>query len=321
MNTSAVSGYYVFGGSSVYCDIVDYINGLNFSDCSEIFQKRSFVPSGYYTILASNDSLISVYCDMEGSNCDGKGGWMRVGYLNMSEPNATCPSGLIFHQHNNITHNLCGRANPSTGDCNSVNYSTFGFNFTSVCGQVKGYQFGSTDAFNSIYRTIDSPYVHGVSITYGDNPRKHLWTYAAGVYENILESYDCPCNTGYNNYYNYYPPSFVGNRYYCESGNNQSFFAEKLYANDYLWDGENCNGLEAPCCTNHKMPWFYSALNSTTSDDIELRVCSDYGLPNEGTPLDIIELYIKRTCYAYLLCIPFIVHLLHFFSLDCVVEQ
>ena len=108
--------------------------------------------------------------------------------------------------------------------------------------------------FFSSYRTIDSPYVHGVSITYGDNPRKHLWTYAAGVYENILVSHDCPCNTGYK--YAYYPPSFVGNRYYCESGNNQSFFAEKLYANDYLWDRENCNGLEATCCTNHKIHSF-----------------------------------------------------------------
>ena len=47
--------------------------------------------SGYYTIQAPNGSLISVYCDMEGSNCDGKGGWIRVAYLNMSEPNATCP--------------------------------------------------------------------------------------------------------------------------------------------------------------------------------------------------------------------------------------
>ena len=49
--------------------------------------------------------------------------------------------------------------------------------------------------------------------------------------ETIVENtygYDCPCNTGYN--YAYYPPSFVGNRYYCESGNSQSFFAEKLYA-------------------------------------------------------------------------------------------
>ena len=74
MNTSAISGYYVFGELSVYCDIVDYINGLNFSDCYEIFQNTSFAPSGYYTILTPNGSLISVYCDMEGSNCDGKGG-------------------------------------------------------------------------------------------------------------------------------------------------------------------------------------------------------------------------------------------------------
>ena len=33
---------------------------------------------------------------MEGSNCDGKGGWMRVAYLNMSEPGATCPPGLNY---------------------------------------------------------------------------------------------------------------------------------------------------------------------------------------------------------------------------------
>ena len=74
----------------VYCDIVDYINGLNLSDCYEIFQNRSFISSGYYKILSSNGSLISVYCDMEGSNCDGKGGWMRVAYLNMTEPEV-CP--------------------------------------------------------------------------------------------------------------------------------------------------------------------------------------------------------------------------------------
>ena len=94
MNASAVSGYYLFNGPSVYCDLVDYISELNFSDCYEIFENRSSAPSGYYKIQSPNGSLISVYCDMEGSNCDGKGGWMRVGYLNMSEPNATCPLGL-----------------------------------------------------------------------------------------------------------------------------------------------------------------------------------------------------------------------------------
>ena len=110
----------------------------------------------------------------------------------------------------------------------------------------------STDAFHSNYRTIDSPYVHGVSITYGNNPRKHLWTYASGVFENISRSYNCPCNTDYR--FDYYSPLFVGNSYYCGFGNNQPSFAQKLYANNFLWDGENCNGLETLCCTNHKMP-------------------------------------------------------------------
>ena len=40
MNASSVSGYYVFKESSAYCDIVDYINGLNFSDCYEIFRNK-----------------------------------------------------------------------------------------------------------------------------------------------------------------------------------------------------------------------------------------------------------------------------------------
>ena len=45
-------------------------------------------------------------------------------------------------------------------------------------------QFGSPDAFVCHGNcTIDSRYVDGVSITHGASPRKHIWTYAAGVYE------------------------------------------------------------------------------------------------------------------------------------------
>ena len=79
------------------------------SGCLEILQENNMAPSGFYKIRAINGSLISVYCDMEGSNCDGVGGWMRVGYLNMSEPGATCPPGLTLRQFNNIDHGVCGR--------------------------------------------------------------------------------------------------------------------------------------------------------------------------------------------------------------------
>ena len=44
---------------------------------------------------------------------------------------------------------------------------------------------------------------------------------------------------------------------------------------------------------NPNKPWFLKTLNETTTDDIELRVCSNVGLPDEDTPLDIIEIYVK----------------------------
>ena len=62
---------------------------------------------------------------------------------------------------------------------------------------------------------------------------------------------------------------------------------------DALWDGEQCNGLEYPCCSASNMPWFLKGLSETVTDDIELRVCSDQGLNNEGNPLDIIKLFVK----------------------------
>ena len=116
---------------------------------------------------------------MEGSNCDGNGGWMRVGYLNMSEPDATCPPGLTLHQFANIDHGLCGRLMSS-----SIFYSPCGFGYSKVCGQIRGYQFRSRDGFPPLYDSNASPsiekcsmYVDCVTITYGSNPHKHILTY------------------------------------------------------------------------------------------------------------------------------------------------
>ena len=66
-----------------------------------------------------------------------------------------------------------------------------------------------------ISRSIDSYYVHGVSITYDESPRKHIWSYSVGRSENQLGA-SCPCNNGSTAYI----PSFVGDDYYCESGNS-----------------------------------------------------------------------------------------------------
>ena len=227
---------------------------------------------------------------MKGTHCDGKGGWTRVAYLNMTKSGATCPPGLNLQQYNNIDHGLCGRP---LVDCSSTTFSTLGLNYYKVCGQVRGYQYGSTDAFLSLSVGvgIDSYYVDGVSITYGQNPRKHIWTYACGLREDRHDVNGCPCNT-INSGGNKIASTFIGNYYYCESGLDPGKgWSNVLYGNDPLWDGKNCDSNEASCCTNSTMPWFYRVLDDITRDDIELRVCGTEEY--EDVPLDIIELYVR----------------------------
>ena len=260
----------------------------SFSSCADIYKANPDVKSGYYNITLTNGSIVTVYCDMEGMNCEEEGGWTRVAYLNMTEPGTTCPSGLTQTGYININHDVCGQSNPSSAGCDSTFFSTYSLTYTKVCGHVRGYQYVSPNAFNISTSDIDSYYVDGVSITYGSNPRQHIWTYAGGLTETYLDSYNCPCNNGSSAS----APSFVGNDYYCESGTN-IFWSDILYPDDPLWDGQNCNGPESTCCTNPNMPWFLKILNETTTDNIELRVCSDQGSPNEDTPLDIIEIYVK----------------------------
>ena len=125
------------------------------------------------------------------------------------------------------------------------------------------------------------------------NSRKHIWTYANGL--NLMNSpqYMCPYNNG--NPHN--PPLFVGSDYNCETGDNDNTCCDysTLYSNDPhpLWDGQQCPGEEAPCCTHPNMPWFNKTLSETTTEDIELRVCGDYGITNEDTPLEVIELFVR----------------------------
>ena len=238
---------------------------------------------------------------MNGINCDGEGGWTRVGYLNMSQSGATCPTGLTQRNFTNISHPLCGRVANSTFNCASTNFSSNGLRYNKVCGQVRGYQFSRTQAFNNFQENdlISEEFsVDGVSITHGSNPRKHIWTYAAGRRENRIDTRACPCNTGYNGSLDL-NATFIGSHYYCESGVDPGIILlvsnNFLRANDPLWDGQQCDDAESTCCpANSKMPWFYSSLDTQTSDDIELRVCSSRTSLNAGdAPLDITELYIK----------------------------
>ena len=206
----------------------------------------------------------------------------------MTDPSSTCPQGLA--QRNFSGQLLCGRN--KTG-CQSTTFPTFGLNYCQVCGQIRGYQFVTPEAFSRsivISRlTVDSQYLDGISITHGSVPRRHIWSYAVGVTTSHEDRFGCPCNTNST----VSPSSIVGSSYYCESAAS-SLQSGVFYPSDVMWDGQQCTGSEGPCCSdNPNLPWFNSTLPSTTNDDIELRVCGDESIATEGTPLELIEIYIR----------------------------
>ena len=216
----------------------------------------------------------------------GPGEWYKVAQLNMSDPSQQCPSA--WREYNTSGVRVCGK---TASGCSAVFYFA-SHQYSRVCGRAIGYQVGSPDAFglNTQGQTIDSTYVYGVSITHG-SPRNHIWTYAAGTTEGraIGTRSNCPCAGPPSN--RAPPPSFIGDNYYCESGNAEiSYQSSYLYNSDPLWDGEQCEGQ---CCSNGKSPpWFSVELPNPTTDDIEVRICGPEGTYDD-TPVQQLKLYIQ----------------------------
>ena len=264
------------------------------ASCSDVTYT---CPSGYYWVRSSNGAAVQVYCNMDRvCGCSGTGGWTRVAYLNMTDPSQQCPSAWTLQTRSSEPRRLCGRGSSGAG-CKSVTYSTFGMNYSHVCGRVTGYEYNSVDFFHG-HHTIEGYYVDGVSLTHGSpGARQHIWTFIAGLVENNPSGYprhSCPCadrTTALS-----LVPSFVGNDYFCESGNPNSGYSNTLFANDPLWDGQGCGA--ASCCElsyppGVTPPWFCKQLSQTTTDDIEVRICADEGSANEGTPVELIEIFVN----------------------------
>ena len=168
--------------SSIARDIsslLDAIAGLHPSfpaaSCQDIvlFNPLNFPsPSGYYWVRAPNGSAVRVYCDMSRSCGSVTGGWMRVASLDFASRSSSCPAGL--RERNDSDIRTCGINSTA---CASILFDTYGIPYTSVCGKVLAYQFGTTDAFGTYGLmqnqtiTINSTYVDGVSLTHGSNPR------------------------------------------------------------------------------------------------------------------------------------------------------
>jgi len=265
--------------------------------CQQIAQLRPNTTSDYYWIRTANGSATHLYCDMS-NRC----GRTQVAFTNMSDSSQSCPSGLAEVTHNGVR--VCQRM--TNFACDSTNFSV-PFSYNKVCGRIVGYQVGSTDAFCPFqevchYRsffpsslqayTIDDAYVDGLSLTHG-HPREHIWTFAAAISDVYnMPAYACPCTRA--GLSAIVIPPFVGNDYFCDTGNHENRYNNgHFYGDDPLWDGAGC-GATGTCCSFNTPPWFTKQLPSPTNDPLELRSCGDQQAnTDENVGIQLFELYVQ----------------------------
>ena len=254
--------------------------------CQLIPQNSS---SRHYWIQNAGTGYANLeYCDMTRRCCNSTGGWMRVAHLDMTDTNQHCPSGFRLITSPKRT---CGTPGSR---CVSTTFPLNGVKYSRVCGKIIGYQHYSVDGLGVYYfdrsRTIDSQYVDGVSVTHGQRPRKHIWTFVAALDETRSDSLVCPCTKNNTRFTGVVPP-FIGQDYFCETGSTYQV-ANQFYHADPLWDGSGC-GPTSNCCGFNNPPWFCKQLSQPTTDDIEMRACTDEGTSNEYLALESVEIYVQ----------------------------
>ena len=255
------------------------------TSCKELYQCNPVTSSGYYNIRTPQ-GVERVYCEMETTDCGNiTGGWMRVAKIDMTDESNTCPENLTYTVQSSIR--MC-RSSHTTAGCTSVTFPTHKVPYTKVCGRARGYHFASTEAFDNFNRgretTLDSSYVEGLSVTHG-SPRNHIWTFAAGISKNSnYACCTCPCAVPYPG-----PaaPPFVGENYFCESGNTGEW-EPQWYLDDPLWDSQGC--ASGSTCCDRGGPWFTTSQES--SDDIEVRWCFNQKAKDEDVGVDQLEIYV-----------------------------
>ena len=237
-------------------------------------------------------AILNTLESMLETNPCGTGNWYKVVDLNMTDPSQECPSAWM--QYDSTELRACERIQNENGGCEGTFFLT-NHQYSKVCGRATGYQVGGSAAFGwTTQQTIDTYYLYGLSLTYG-SPRKHIWTFATGISEGDQSRRDwhCPC-TDPTDLGNAQIPPFVGENYFCESGNpTDTWIANHLYSNDPLWDGEQCTN-EGLCCNNtNSPPWFSVTLPNPTTDDIEARLCVPPSSPGEEVLLQKLEIYVQ----------------------------
>ena len=219
--------------------------------------------------------------------------WTKIAQLDMSDSSQQCPGNLAL-----VTTPIrgCGRTNRNHITCDSVIYPIHGNIYSHVCGRVLAYQTGRASAFyNSLTQnqiSLELAYLNGVSLTHGPpGSRQHIWSFANADHDraSVAGPALCPCSVIRRNW-NYQVPSFIGNDYFCESGNPGPSRMDGRFFNDTLWDGLGC---ESPsCCELNTPPWFCKTLPAPTTDDIELRSCYGDHIENGNLTITNVNIYV-----------------------------
>lgn len=260
------------------------------TSCQDVLDQGSGQSGWYYIRTCTGDS-VQVYCSMSnpcGCNVTNSA-WMRIGLLNMSDPTAMCPSGMGLI----ADPRTCSR-NVQPGACASFFFNSYRVQYSRVCGRAVGISESSPDAFRPYFEnqgyTIDDPYVDGLSVTYGFSPRKHIWTFAAGVEDTGNDPYRCPCTSP--TWTGVLPP-YIESDWFCEAGPVANWQSGVIYSDNPLWDGMGCQGPQSTCCTANNPPWFCKDLTSPTEDNIEVRACGDQHMNDEDVLVQLVELYVQ----------------------------
>ena len=296
MQVSGTGGTGGTGGIGCQCSIREV------DSCKNIKAAEPSSQTGYYPVMGSSGNIFGMYCNMD-TLCGSGGGWTRIGFLNMSDYRQQCPDNWEEYTKDTGGIRTCHRSTDGAS-CDSVIIpSTSVIQYTEICGRVVGYQYGSTDAIYSNGKDINSyNYVDGVSITRG-TPRQHVWTLMAGLNQNGQNGYysQCPCYTGCGGRSCSQwrkAQSFIGNDWYCESGNDDRNTQNyQPYMSDPLWDGQGCSTDESDCCAQKPgqppQPWFHKVIPGGTKDHLEIRICANEGKNYADVLVTMYELYVK----------------------------
>ena len=247
------------------------IPGNSVSECPSV-EDRQAARQLLHTIILQNYNI--------NPNC-GPGLWRQVFYLNASNEIQRCPGDWNYHTVNESFIRCAG----TPGTCQSAFSDDIHSAYDKVCGRIIGQGVDTTDAFfrpAGPTRGIEDNYLDGVSVTLGARgSRKHIWSFGAGHPPPIDDKYTCPCDAS-NASVAKSPPDEVQENYFCTTS----------YPGDRLCSGSDCNSASS-CCSFHNPPYFSVQLSESTTDKVELRICTDQGANDEQLFVLFAEIYVQ----------------------------